>query len=691
MKKLKKTFDLDSIKDLPNIADKLDQEDLAKLVADVKAGYETDKDSRRDWERITEKALDLVELKHEDKHTPWPKASNVKYPLISTAVIQFASRQMPSLVKNGKVAETAVIGADPSGEKEARATRVAKHMSYQLLFEMEEWEDELDIMLHMLASVGTTFKKTYYDPIKLRPVSKLIPYNDIYVHEDTPCLEEARRITHRMMMHKNDIIERTRLGLYSKLTNDELDQESMRSEQNEGIHEIIEQHCYLDLDGDGYEEPYIVLVDLDLMKVLRVVARYDDDGIEYDEDGQLIRIKPVQYFTDFHFIRSPRGKFYSIGFGQLLYSLNNSVNTILNQLIDAGTLANTQAGLMDKRLKIEGGKFELIPGQMQKVNLSAIDDIRKHMMPLDFKEPSSVLFQLLGTLVEATKEVSSVSDALTGREQAQNVAATTMLALIEQGSKVFSAIQKRLYTGMRKEFQKLFRLNRIFLDRITYFRILDEEAAVFSEDYEEAEIDVKPVADPNISSDAHRLARTQAQLALVGQPGINSHEILRRYLEDLNTPNIDKILPPPDPNAPPPIDVLDKQSEIQERGQKLEIAKQKVQLEALRSQADVLMKEAEIKKLEAEAVKAVAQAEAAELGSQIEQYRAQVEAMSASITGKLEALMQARDPETSFSEKDAREVLNERGSDEEGLPGAGLPMEEPRGNAAPAQGLPEEA
>lgn len=683
MKQLKKTFNIDDMITLPNIAEKMDEEDLCRLASDVISSYEYDKQSRAEWERITEKALEVIELKHEMKHTPWPNASNVKYPLISTAVIQFASRQMPALIRNDKVAEAQVIGADPTGEKEQRAARVSKHMSYQLLHEMEEWEDELDKMLHMLAAVGTVFKKTYYDPVKERPVSQLCLYDEIVIHEDVKSLEEARRITHKICMHKNDIIERMRLGLYSEMDPAELDREAFESLQNESIHEILEQHCYIDLDGDGYEEPYIVLVDKDLRKVLRVVARYDEEDVEVNDKGEVIRIKPVHHFTDFHFIRSPKGKFYSIGFGQLLFSLNNSVNTILNQLIDAGTLANTQAGLMDKRLKIPGGRFELIPGQMQKVNLSAIDDIRKHIMPLDFKEPSPVLFQLLGTLVEATKEVSSVSDALTGREQAQNVAATTMLALIEQGGKVFSAIQKRLYMGMKKEFKKLFRLNRIFLDREQYFRVLDDEAVIRSDDYIEADMDIKPVADPNVSSDAHRLARTQAQLSLVGQPGINSFEIMKRYLEDLNTPNIDAILSPPDPNAPPPPELLKIQAEIMEKGHKQEIAKHRIQLEAMRSQADLLKKEAEIKELEARAVKNIADAEAAELGSQIKQYSAQVEAMTADITARLNALMEVRNPETSFNQQDAQTVLGGGVNEQEELPGISPAMEEPRGDELP--------
>lgn len=686
--KFSKKFDLEDIVESPNIAPEFKEEDLNKIADHVIRMFEQDQDSRKKWEVITNKALDIIELTHETKTTPWVGASNVKHPLIATAVTQFASRQMPLIVRNGKVAEAQVIGRDLDGSKEQRASRISKHMSYQLLFEMSEWEDEMDKLLSMLASVGTVFKKTYYDPVKQRPSSDLCNFNEIFIHNDTKCLDEARRITHKMYMHKNDIVERIRMGIYSEVKDDDLDKNTFDKMQEDKIHEVLEQHCYLDLDEDGYEEPYIVLVDRDLRQVLRIVARYDAENVELNEDGEVLRIVPVQHFTDFHFIRSPRGGFYSLGFGQLLYSLNATANTILNQLIDAGTLANTQVGLIDKRLKIPGGDFSMTPGRFQKVNLSGIEDIRKHILPLDFKEPSNVLFQLFGTIVEAGKEVSSVSDALTGREQAQNVAATTMLALIEQGSKVFSSIQKRIFKGLKKEFQKLFRLNRLYLDKEHYFRVLDDEAIVYQDDYIEADLDIQPIADPSVSSDAHRLARTQAQMSLVGQPGINSYEIMRRYLEDLETPNVDKILTPPDPNAPPPIEVIEKQSEIQERGQKLDLESKKLELDAMRIQSDVLKKDAEIKELMARATKHIADAEAAEIGQQLQQYKLQLDQMGQEMSAKLDALVQAKNPETNFTEEDVNKVVggpveNEQEIQQEGMSGAGPDVEEPPSDETP--------
>ena len=656
MNKMKRKLNLDDIIEMPNIAEKMHKDDKANLVEEVLSTYDHDRQSRREWEDLTNKAMEMAELKHEEKLHPWANASNIKYPMISSAVIQFAARQLPELIRNGQVAWARVIGADKNGEKAAKAKRVVNHLSYQLLYEMEEWEDDVDKMLHMLACAGTVFKKTYYNPIDQRPVSMLCSYEDIYIHNDVKNLDSARRISHKLWMHKNDIVEHMRAGVYSEQTEDELDNESNESQQRESMHEIIEQHRFMDLDGDGYEEPYIVLVDIDNRSLLRVVARFDDEDVEYTDDDKILRIKPIQFFTDFHFIRSPKGGFYSVGLGQLLYTLNKAVDTSLNQLIDAGTLSNMQCGIIDKRIRIAGGDFEISPGKYHKANLAGIDDIRKHMTSLDFKEPSTVLFQLVGLLLEAGKEVSSLSDAMLGKEEAQNVPATTIMSMIQQSGKMFSAVQKRLHRSMGLEYRKIFRLNRKFLDMEHYFRVIDEEAVVYREDYDEAEMDIMPIADPSISSDIQRMKRTEALAGFMDAPGVNKREVLKRVFDELGIANIDQILPEPDPNAPPPIEVIEIQSEIDERGKKLELKGKEIELRQLAQRVDMAKVEAEIEELKARAIKSLADAEAAEAGSQLNQYKAHMEGLSA----KLDAIVQARDPESKFSNADAQNVTGEQ-------------------------------
>ena len=680
MLKFKKKLDLTKVISSPNVVNMLDKEDVVKIGQDVISKFDLDRESRNTWEELTQKALDLAELKHEMKHTPWPNASSVKYPLISTAVVQFASREYPELVRNDKVVSVKVCGEDPTGTKAERAQRISDHMSYQLLYEIEGWQADLDRMLHMLATVGICFKKTYYDTVNQSNVSQLCSFDTIFIHDEVKSLEKARRITHMLPMHRNDIVEASRKGIFididdaddvtpssdiKTLTQAELDRESMTSGQEDGIHTLLEQHRYLDLDGDGYEEPYIVTVDQDLGKVLRIVARWDEDGIELDENDVVQKIKPVQYFTDFHFIRSPRGSFYSLGFGQLLFSLNHSVNTILNQLIDAGTLATMPMMFLGKALRLPGGEYKMAPGKCTTVGMSSIDDMNKQIYKMDFNEPSPVLFQLLGSLIESAKDMSNSTDALLGKEQVQNVASTVALSQIEQGGKVQSAIHKRIVTSLTSELEKLFRLNRIFLDRQQYFNYLDTTQQISQDDYEDKSMDVKPVADPNIGSEQRRMATIQAimePITVIPNNGISVYDALHRYFTALQIPNIDKLLPPLDPNAPPPPEILKLQADLQAQGVELDIKKQAGDEHA----KDVLIRahkaEAEIVYLNAQTEKELAnkdllaaqahmtEAQAVQIGAQpaIDYYKVQVDQL------KAEAAIQKDigDPMTSTSDAD---------------------------------------
>lgn len=620
-------MNLDDVMSSPNIAEDMDKESLDMIAKDVIDGFEKDKESRYEWERQTNKALELAQLKKEIKNTPWANASNVKYPLISTAALQFAARTYPEIIRNGKVVEIAAIGKDEDGSKEQRAKRISTHMSWQLLVQNNEYEENMDKLLHTLPVVGTVFKKTYFDPVKQRNISELCLHDEIYIHNDTKKLDEASRVTHLLCLSKNDIMSMIRSGVYLDVSKDRDAKKILTSDPNKERIDILEQHRYLDLDGDGYEEPYIVTVAREESKVLRIVARWDEESIDYNEEDEIIRIRPVEHFTDYHFIHSFDGTYYSLGFGHLLLAINDSINTNFNQLLDAGALANLRSGFMGRGVRMKGGQIKLRPGQWHKLESAGMDDIRKQILPLEYKEPSAVLFQLLGLLIDSGKELSSINDAMTGQEQAQNVPATTILALIEQGTKIYNSIRRRLYRAMKKEFEKLYRLNRIFLDPQEYALVLDDPEAVFENDYEDQSLDVHPVADPAMSSDAHRLARSQAQMQLVGQPGINNHEVFRRYLEDLNTPNLEKILPPPDPNAPPPPELIKLMAEIEQKEAESAIKAQKNELQA----RDVAVREQkaiyENLKTLMEAFKAAEEGEAVFPGVQLQQFKGQLDIM----------------------------------------------------------------
>lgn len=609
--------DIIDIYSAPSIVELLDDEFLQEIASDVIAKFNEDKESMAEMREFLSEAMEIAKQVRKEKTYPFEGASNVLYPLIATASMSFAARTYPEIIRNGKVVECVALGSDPTGEKEERAHRISQHMSAQLLVEDPEWESDTDRLLSCLSVVGTVFKKTYYDEYFQRNRSIMCTPDTIFVNKNIKSLETADRISHLIYMCANDVIARIRLGIFTDVS-EELEGDENDPPENEDTDMLIEQHTFLDLDEDGYKEPYIVTVHKGLGKVLRIVPRFDLENVFTNAKGKIWRIDPVHYFTDFHFLRSPDGSYYGIGFGQLLLPINDTINTTINQLLDAGKASNMQSGLLGKGFKSKSGSMYLAPGEFKKVDVSG-DDIRKNIFPMPVREPSAVLFQLLGVMIQTGKELSSVSEILQGQAPPQNSPATTVLALIEQGMKVFSSIQKRLHSSLKKEFGKLYRLNKLYLgDQIEYKQVLNS-LIISKEDYSDKDLSVIPVSDPSMSSDAQRLARARALmeiLPMVGSAG--GQVILKNWLEALQTPQaqIEAILPPPDPNAAPSpeqikmmmeqqklqMEMASKQLETDLKAHELELK----QLQTKINEADVMQRNAEsqarIQKMYADAV-----------------------------------------------------------------------------------------
>lgn len=541
-----------------NIADELDQEELDELAALVKEGFEYDLRSRSEWEENLQTWTDLALQVKEEKTWPWRGASNVKYPLLSTAAMQFNARAYPSLVPSQKnVLNFEVVGKDPMGEKHAKAEHLSTFMSYQLLNEMEGWEEDMDKLLLMLPIVGTVFKKTYYSGVKKQNVSELVLPKNLVVNMWAKCLEDAERVSEIIEMSPRRVKEKMLLQEF-------LDVELPEPQKSEGgkidettPYDIIEQHTYYDMDDDGYAEPYIITFEKNSGTVLRIVARFDDKGVTLNDDGEIAKIDPIEYYTKFSFIPNPSGGFYDIGFGLLLAPLNESVNTLINQLIDAGTLSNLQGGFLGKGLKLKMGESQWAPGEWKTVNTTA-DDLRKQIVPLPAKEPSNVLFELMGTLVTSGKELASVAEIFVGKMPGQNTPATTTMATIEQGMKVFTAVYKRVYRALKSEFKKLYTLNGIYLDEMKYREILDEP--VSAEDFNNESYDVCPSADPNSATQTEKLMKAQGLMELMQLGTLDPVEVTRRVLDAQEQPNPERLLnqqiqqtgqfqPPPDPKV----------------------------------------------------------------------------------------------------------------------------------------------
>lgn len=524
-----------------NIADELDDVELEKIGMDVEREYQIDKRSRSDWETSCNKAMDVALQVRTPKNYPFQNAANIKYPLVTVAALQFGARAYPAIVDGNRIVKAQVLGSDPDGQKKARADRVSAHMSYQLLHQMEEWEEDTDVLLHHLPIVGCAFRKVWRSEELRRNRSEMIPAIHLVVNNKVRSLDDAPRVTHELFLYPQDIEERMRSGTFIEC---DLPSPAVSDDgtDDDAPHMFLEQHRYLDLDGDGYREPYIVTVHKDTSKVVRIVANYTAADIEHNEK-KILRIPKDQYFVKYSFIPDPKGGFYDIGFGKLLESLSETIDTTINQMLDAAHLQNAGGGFIGSGVRMKKGEIRLSPGKYISVEASAAD-LKNSIYSFEHPGPSAVLFNLLGMMVDAARDITAVKDILTGDSGDKVQTATTTLAMIEQGLKVFTAIYKRIYRALRDEFALLFKLNAAFLEQEEYFTFLDEEMAISKEDYDIKSLDIVPVADPKMVTDMQRMSRAQVVIQTIEMVP-NRNEALK-YIYDtvgLDRAIIEKLVP----------------------------------------------------------------------------------------------------------------------------------------------------
>ena len=620
---LKDKFNIDDLMYEANIADRLCKEDLTTIGVQAVKDFDNDLLSRSSWERRTEASLKLALQVAETKNFPWANASNVKFPLITIAALQYHARSYPVLIDSDLPVKCRVVGEDKDGVRALRATRVEQHMSYQLLEEDEDWESEMDKVLITQPIIGCAFKKTYYDPVKKHNISENVLAKDLVVNYWTKSLETASRVTHILQMTKNEIYERVARGLWLDVSEGRQQQwaslamgNGLQNAQDkaQGMNppepndsstpiEVLEHHCHIDFDDDGYAEPYIVYVRRDNKQVARIVARYTSNDVERNSEGTILSIKAEQYFTKYPFVPSPDGGFYDLGFGVLLGPLNESINTIINQLVDAGTMANTAGGFLSRGIKLRGGNYSFNPMEWKHVDTTG-DDLRKGIVPLPVREPSQVMFTLLNLLINYGERIGGSVDILSGQNPGQNTPAETTRTMAEQGMKIFNGIFKRTHRSLKQEFRKLYRLNQIFITEDTSYSSNAKNAGIIlADDYNGPVTDVMPTADPSVTSDAQRMNQAMAIAQRISAtPGLyNRYEAEHAFLRALKVTNIDKILPDPKgPNAvPPPINpkLQIEQLKAQTKQASDQLA---LKLGLLKLMGEAELNQAHIQKLEAE-------------------------------------------------------------------------------------------
>jgi chaperonin GroES len=483
-------------------------------------------------------------------------------------------------------------------------------MSWQLAEEIPHWEEEMDKLLIMNAVVGQTYKKTYYDPTTEKIQSCLVYPENFIIDYWARSIESCMRYSEIHEMTKQEIEEYVRreyfldVDLGTPTGEKAIPQSEKPNSQQKTVNDfttpfnIIEQHTWLDLDDDGLREPYMVWFEYNSGKILRIQVRYSPDDIDV-EGKKVLGFKPHCHYTKFGFIPNPDGSFFDMGFGHLLGPLNEAVNTNINQLTDAGTLNNLQAGFISKGLRIKMADTAWHPGEWKSVNATA-DDLRKQIVPLPSKEPSAVLFQLLNLLITSGKELASVAEIFVGKMPGQNTPATTTMASIEQGMKVFTAVYKRIYRSLASEYKKIFYLNSYYLDPKTYGKVLDEP--INPEDFNDDEYDVCPSADPTATTQTEKLAKAQGLMELLGTGLIDPQKVIMRVLQAQEQPNWEELIPglqqtgqptPPQEKPDPKVEAIRMKAETDARLGEARVAElqKKSELEQRSKEAELAMKQ----------------------------------------------------------------------------------------------------
>ena len=557
-----------------NLAEIMDERVLMDIASELVGYYEDDKGGRQEWEDAYTEGLELLGIKYENRDEPFRGSSGVSHPLIAEAVTQFQAQAYKELLPSSGPVRTQVVGA-ATPDVEMQSQRVQEFMNFQIMNVMDEYDPEMDRLLFYLPLAGSAFKKVYFDDMLDRAVSKFVPADDLLVPYNATDLSSASRVTHVIRMNTNDVRKNQAAGFYRDidiLAYDDDDEVRQKERELQGIEQgggdnqdctLLEIHTDLDLPGfehvspiDGEETgiklPYIVTVDEGSSKVL-AIRRNWKEGDEY--------YKKMQYFSHYKFL--PGLGFYGFGLLHMIGGLGRSATSILRQLIDAGTLANLPAGFKARGIRIRDSDEPLSPGEFRDIDVPG-GALRESIMPLPYKEPSQTLMSLLGFIVDAGRRFAAIADLQVG-DGNQQAAVGTTVALLERGSKVMSAIHKRLHYAQKQEFKMLARVFAESLPPMYPYNVYGAEATVKQADFDER-VDVIPVSDPNIYSMSQRLAlaQTQLQLAQTNPQMHNLHEAYRRIYEAIGVHNIEALLPTPTPPQPTDPAIENAKSIIQE-------------------------------------------------------------------------------------------------------------------------------
>ena len=529
-----------------DISEMLEDAELDDIANDVLENFQSDKDSRADWESMFERGFDLLGLKLEQGSEPFEGACTAVHPLLIESAVKFQSKASGELFPSSGPVKAQILGKS-NAEKELQANRVQNFMNYQVTEQMPEYFDEFERMLFHLPIIGSAFKKLYYDATTKRPKSEFIPIDQFYISYYATDLSNADRYTHVIYRSPVEIARDINAGVYQDIdlptpssNNITAFAEKMDtiiglspSSDSDPQYVLLEQHCYLDIEEDDIPLPYIVTVESQSRQILSIRRNYKQDDPNKEK---------INHFVHYRFV--PGFGFYGLGLIHFLGNLTMSATAAMRSLIDAGQFANLPGGFKAKGVRIVGDNDPIAPGEFKEVEATGID-LSKAIVPLPYKEPSSTLFQMLNFVANAGQKFADSTEQVISDAASYGPVGTTM-ALLEASSKFFSAIHKRLHKAQKDEFRILARIDYDYLPKEYPYDVPYEDRSIFREDFD-GRIDIIPVSDPNIPSNAHRMmmANMALQMAQQSPPGMfNLEELNRTILNAANMPNVDQILPP---------------------------------------------------------------------------------------------------------------------------------------------------
>ena len=546
-----------------NLAEEMPDRELSRIGNDLSGEFDANKAGRQDWEDAYTNGLELLGFNYEERTQPFRGSSGVTHPLLAEAATQFQAQAFNELLPAGGPVRTQVMGEETHAKVD-QAKRVRQFMNYYITNVMEDYTPDMDQMLFYLPLAGSTFKKTYYDEVMDRAVSKFVPAQNLVVPYDTSDLDTCPNISQLIRMDLNDLRKKQLAGVYLDIDVipaqgdiTEIDSEINRIdgvEPSQIDYDCTLLECHVDLDLEGYEDldedgeptgikvPYLVTISQDNGQVLSIRRNYREDDPAK---------KKIAYFTHFKFL--PGFGFYGLGLIHTIGGLSRTATSALRQLIDAGTLSNLPAGFKARGLRIRDDDEPLQPGEFRDVDAPG-GAIRDSLMPLPFKGPDRTLFELLGFVVQAGQRFATITDMKVG-DGNQQAAVGTTIAMLEQGSRVMSAVHKRLHYAMRQEFKILARVMSESLPQEYPYSVAGDEASVMATDFD-GRVDVIPVSNPNVFSQAQRIAlsQTKMQLAVQAPEMHNMHEVYRDMYESLGVTDVDRIMKAVPDDEPRPLD-----------------------------------------------------------------------------------------------------------------------------------------